>query len=83
MSRFLFVVPPLYGHINPTVPVGLELTKRGHDVAWVGVEGVEDMLPEGVSAIELGARINTPDPIAGGGRCRCADMPLTGFWLTR
>jgi MGT family glycosyltransferase len=36
MSRFLFVVPPLTGHINPTVAVGGELASRGHDVAWAG-----------------------------------------------
>lgn len=36
MSRFLFVVPPLTGHINPTVAVGAELTARGHEVAWAG-----------------------------------------------
>ncbi len=36
MSRFLFVVPPLTGHINPTAAVGAELTARGHDVAWAG-----------------------------------------------
>lgn len=36
MSRFLFVVPPLAGHINPTVAVGCELCSRGHEVAWAG-----------------------------------------------
>ncbi len=36
MSRFLFVVPPLAGHVNPTVAVGAELASRGHRVAWVG-----------------------------------------------
>jgi UDP:flavonoid glycosyltransferase YjiC (YdhE family) len=36
VSRFLFVVPPLTGHINPTVAVGGELAARGHDVAWAG-----------------------------------------------
>jgi UDP:flavonoid glycosyltransferase YjiC (YdhE family) len=36
MSRFLFVVPPMAGHINPTVAVGAELAARGHDVAWAG-----------------------------------------------
>ena len=35
MSRFLFVVPPLVGHVNPTVGVAAELTARGHQVAWV------------------------------------------------
>ncbi|MFF6803915.1 nucleotide disphospho-sugar-binding domain-containing protein [Streptomyces sp. NPDC012616] len=35
MSRFLFVVPPLTGHVNPTVGVAAELAARGHSVAWV------------------------------------------------
>lgn len=35
MSGFLFVVPPLTGHINPTVGVAAELRARGHRVAWV------------------------------------------------
>ncbi|MGQ4335310.1 glycosyltransferase, partial [Streptomyces hayashii] len=34
MSRFLFVVPPLTGHINPAVGVAAELVARGHRVAW-------------------------------------------------
>ncbi|MDT7724870.1 MAG: hypothetical protein QOI21_1446 [Actinomycetota bacterium] len=36
MSRFLFVVPPLVGHINPAVAMAAELVARGHDVAWAG-----------------------------------------------
>ena len=36
MARFLFVVPPLAGHVNPTVSVGRELAARGHGVAWTG-----------------------------------------------
>ncbi|WP_020499603.1 glycosyltransferase [Sciscionella marina] len=36
MSRFLFVVPPLVGHINPTVGVAGCLAEAGHEVAWVG-----------------------------------------------
>ncbi|MFJ2813840.1 glycosyltransferase [Streptomyces sp. NPDC087294] len=36
MSRFLLVVPPLTGHINPLVAVATELTARGHEVAWCG-----------------------------------------------
>lgn len=36
MSRFLFVVPPLTGHVNPTLAVGAELMSRGHGVAWAG-----------------------------------------------
>ncbi|MGW1721504.1 glycosyltransferase [Streptomyces sp. NPDC002306] len=34
MSGFLFVVPPLVGHINPTVGVASRLAARGHRVAW-------------------------------------------------
>ncbi|MEV0961723.1 glycosyltransferase [Streptomyces sp. NPDC049910] len=37
MSRFLFVVPPLVGHVNPLVGVAAELAARGHPVAWAGV----------------------------------------------
>ena len=36
MSRFLFVILPLPGHINPAAAVARALTQRGHDVAWVG-----------------------------------------------
>ena len=36
MSRFLFVVPPLVGHINPTVGLGAALAEQGHEVAWAG-----------------------------------------------
>ncbi|MEU7165355.1 glycosyltransferase [Streptomyces morookaense] len=40
MSRFLFVVPPLVGHINPAVAVAAELGGRGHHVAWAGLPGI-------------------------------------------
>ena len=36
MGRFLFVVPPLVGHVNPAAGVAAELTARGHEVAWAG-----------------------------------------------
>ncbi len=35
MSRFLFAVPPLVGHINPAAAVAAELAARGHEPAWV------------------------------------------------
>lgn len=48
MSRFLFVVPPFTGHVNPTIGVALELQARGHAVAWAGVPGAtEALLPDG------------------------------------
>ncbi|QMU76568.1 glycosyltransferase family 1 protein [Streptacidiphilus sp. PB12-B1b] len=40
MSRFLLVVPPLTGHVLPTVGIGRELAARGHQVAWTGSEPV-------------------------------------------
>jgi MGT family glycosyltransferase len=36
MSRFLFVVLPLAGHINPPAAVARVLAERGHEVAWSG-----------------------------------------------
>jgi UDP:flavonoid glycosyltransferase YjiC (YdhE family) len=36
VARFLFVVPPLVGHVNPAAGVAAELTARGHEVAWAG-----------------------------------------------
>lgn len=38
MSRFLFVVLPLAGHINPPAAVARVLAERGHEVAWSGSE---------------------------------------------
>lgn len=40
MSRFLFVVPPLVGHISPAVGVAAALQAKGHQVAWAGVPEV-------------------------------------------
>ena len=50
MSRFLFVVPPLAGHVNPTVALGSELSSRGHDVAWAGhPSALASLLPRDAS----------------------------------
>jgi MGT family glycosyltransferase len=46
MARFLFVVPPLTGHVNPTVSVARALSSRGHVVAWAAHPGtVRKLLP--------------------------------------
>lgn len=34
--KILFVVPPLTGHINPTLGLAHALSSRGHEVAWAG-----------------------------------------------
>jgi len=55
MTRFLFVVPPLAGHVNPTISVGRELTGRGHEVAWAGPPGETDgLLPDDVRFFPAG-----------------------------
>jgi MGT family glycosyltransferase len=52
--RFLFVVPPLTGHVNPTIAVADALRSRGHEVAWVGhPRRVKPLLPEGATLIAL------------------------------
>ncbi|MGH2718346.1 MAG: glycosyltransferase [Actinomycetota bacterium] len=59
MSRFLFVVPPLTGHVNPTVAVGRELGRRGHRVAWAGhPEAVAALLPAGCRLLPAGAELS-------------------------
>ncbi|HET9255951.1 MAG TPA: glycosyltransferase [Pseudonocardiaceae bacterium] len=56
MSRFLFVVPPLAGHIFPTVAVGQALADRGHRVAWAGHgETLGSLLPPGAAVIPVAA----------------------------
>ncbi|MGH9125992.1 MAG: glycosyltransferase [Acidimicrobiales bacterium] len=62
MSRYLFVVPPLAGHINPTVAVGRELERRGHTVAWVGhPEAVAALLPDGCQLLAAGGDMTATD----------------------
>jgi MGT family glycosyltransferase len=34
MAKFLFTVIPAFGHVNPTLPVAVELKKRGHEVGY-------------------------------------------------
>jgi MGT family glycosyltransferase len=54
VARFLFVVPPLAGHVNPTVAVGRQLEARGHAVAWTGhPEVVRPLLPPGLEFIPV------------------------------
>ncbi|MBV8542761.1 MAG: glycosyltransferase family 1 protein [Pseudonocardiales bacterium] len=56
MSRFLFVVPPLVGHIMPTVAIGRELADRGNQVAWAGhAETVGPLLPPGARLLPVAA----------------------------
>ncbi|MHA4809434.1 glycosyltransferase [Flavitalea flava] len=48
MARFLFVVPPFFGHISPTLSVGASLLARGHAVVWVGIREIDqEHIPRG------------------------------------
>src|SRR5918996_2747594 len=54
MGRFLFVVPPLMGHVNPTLSVGSELLSRGHQVAWAAhPQPAAPLLPPGATLLPL------------------------------
>ncbi|MCX5409350.1 glycosyltransferase [Streptomyces sp. NBC_00335] len=54
--KVLFTVPPLAGHVNPTVAVGAELAARGHEVAWTGPPGaLARLLPEHARILSAGA----------------------------
>jgi MGT family glycosyltransferase len=53
--KFLFVVPPLTGHVNPTVSVARVLAADGHEVAWAAhADVVAPLLPPGARLFSLG-----------------------------
>ncbi|ORT55771.1 nucleotide disphospho-sugar-binding domain-containing protein [Streptomyces sp. CB03238] len=55
--KALFVVPPLAGHVNPTLAVAAELAERGHGVAWTGpAEVLPRLLPTGATLLPSGDR---------------------------
>ncbi|MFD8753852.1 glycosyltransferase [Kitasatospora sp. NPDC059577] len=57
MTRFLLVMPPLTGHVNPAAGIAAELTARGHDVAWTGTESVlRPLLGPGPRVLGTGTR---------------------------
>ncbi|GAA4473196.1 glycosyltransferase [Phytohabitans houttuyneae] len=57
MSRFLFVAPPLAGHVYAAGAVADALTARGHEVAWAGPEtALRRMLGDAVSVYSTGMR---------------------------
>jgi UDP:flavonoid glycosyltransferase YjiC (YdhE family) len=38
MTRYLFAVFPVSGHVNPGLPIARELVARGHDVRWYSTQ---------------------------------------------
>src|SRR5258708_2141133 len=56
-GRFLFVVPPLTGHVNPALGIAGALAARGHDVAWAGSERLlRPMLGPDATVYQTGMR---------------------------
>ena len=55
MAKFLFAVPPFWGHINPTLSIGRTLLERGHDVAWAGMTQLNmDLFPDRAKYFYMG-----------------------------
>ncbi len=53
-KRYLIVVPPLAGHVNPTLAIGRALMAASHEVAWVGCGvRVRALLPHDLKLIPL------------------------------
>lgn len=66
MSRFLFVAPPLTGHVNPALAVAGELTDRGHEVAWCGPESfLRPLVGPAVTVFPTGLRLYRPQAARG------------------
>ena len=42
MAKYLFVVPPFFGHISPMITLGTRLIEMGHNVYWTGLTQIED-----------------------------------------
>lgn len=58
-NRFLFIVPPLMGHVNPTLGLGSELLRKGHEVAWISFDPqLAKRIPEGGTFLLLEADIS-------------------------
>lgn len=61
-GRFLFIVPPLTGHVNPTLGLGTELLKNKHEVAWISFDPLlEKRVPDGGDFLLLDADISEVD----------------------
>jgi len=54
MAKFVFVVPPLTGHVNPTLSMGAALLERGHRVAWITLDqSLSVKLPAGGELLHI------------------------------
>jgi len=65
MAKYLFVVPPFFGHISPVITVGVRLIEMGHDVRWTGLTRIDEkFFPAENSYIHLEAEyLNNQDEV--------------------
>jgi MGT family glycosyltransferase len=82
VSRFLFVFPPLVGHVNPAVGVAEELTRRGHEVAWVAHQAaVGHLLGAGATIYPAGDEfLERSDDLMAGHDARQGAASLMFVW---
>src|ERR1700712_1813515 len=56
MGKIAVIVTPFLGHIYPTLGVGAELMKLGHEVTWLSMyKNIADLLPAGGKCINPGS----------------------------
>src|SRR6266851_7708592 len=61
VSRFLFVVPPLAGHVYPAAGLGQALAGRGHEMAWVCAESfIRPLVGPDATVYRTGTRLYRP-----------------------
>ena len=53
MAKFAFIVPPLTGHVNPTLSIGATLLERGHEVAWISLDPTLEAKPVSYTHLTL------------------------------
>jgi UDP:flavonoid glycosyltransferase YjiC (YdhE family) len=44
MSKFLFAVVPIHGHMSPGLPIAQRLVQLGHEVVWYGTSKYHDKI---------------------------------------
>ncbi len=61
MSKFVFIVPPFTGHVNPTLSLGTELIQKGHQVGWISIdESLKTQLPNGGQLLLINYQMKDP-----------------------
>ncbi|WP_018628867.1 glycosyltransferase [Niabella aurantiaca] len=62
MARFAIIVPPFTGHVNPTLSLGSELLRRGHEVGWISLDpALQHRLPAGGILLQTGGGRSSPE----------------------